>query len=396
MNYVKNRYGVLVFGMLIQLCAGIIYMWSVFRGPVAEHLAWDPSQAALTSSIMLAVFVLGIIVGGKAQDKVGPKIVTIVGSLFLGVGMILTALVTREAPWLVYITYGVIGGFGVGTVYTATVSVIQKWFPDKRGFATGFMVAAFGFSLVIFAPLTSSLLAKSGVPFTFITFGVVFSVLCVLCALQIDNPPANYAPSGVVAAKAQASKRQYTTSEMLKTGQFYLIALSLFCILPAYFILNPLFITLGAERGLSSQLAVLGVMITGIASAAGRLLTSWISDLVGRKRAVCGIIIITIASILTMIIAQGVLFLICIAAIAFGFGGAAGVYPAITADNFGTKHIGLNYGCVMVGFGTSALVFPIISNQLIKNGVYTASFVLAAVTCIIALILVLLQKDPKK
>lgn len=396
MKSVKNRYGVLVFGMLIQLCAGIIYMWSVFKGPVAEYLAWDPSKAALTSSIMLSVFVLGIIVGGKAQDKAGPKIVTVAGSVLLSLGMILTSFVTQESPWLVYITYGVVGGFGVGTVYTATVSVIQKWFPDKRGFATGFMVAAFGFSLVIFAPATSSMLANSGVPFTFRTYGIIFLVLCVLCALRIDNPPAGYVPPGFIAAKVQATKRQYTTSEMLKTGQFYLIALSLFCILPAYFILNPLFITLGAERGLSSQLAVLGVMITGIASAAGRLLTSWISDLIGRKRAVCGIILITIASILTMIIAQGVLFLICIAAIAFGFGGAAGVYPAITADNFGTKHIGLNYGCVMVGFGTSALVFPIISNLLIKNGVYTASFLLAAVTCVIALILVLLQKNPKK
>lgn len=181
---------------------------------------------------------------------------------------------------------------------------------------------------------------------------------------------------------------------MLKTRQFYLITLSLFCILPAYFILNPLFITLGAERGLSTDLAILGVMITGIASASGRLLTSWVSDLIGRKRAVCGIILITMASILTMIIAQGVLFIICIAAIAFGFGGAAGVYPAITADNFGTKHMGINYGCVMVGFGVSALIFPIISSMLVKSGVYTASFLVAAASCVVALILVLLQKNP--
>ena len=142
---VKNRYGMLAAGMLVQLCAGIIYMWSVFKGPVSQHLEWDPAKAALTSSIMLAVFVLGIILGGRAQDKIGPKIVTTAGSIMLSLGIILTAMVTKEIPWLVYITYGIIGGFGVGTVYTATVSVIQKWFPDKRGFATGFMVAAFGF-----------------------------------------------------------------------------------------------------------------------------------------------------------------------------------------------------------------------------------------------------------
>ncbi|PYG89734.1 OFA family oxalate/formate antiporter-like MFS transporter [Ruminiclostridium sufflavum DSM 19573] len=392
---VKNRYGVLISGMMIQLCAGIIYMWSVFKGPVAQYLEWDPAQAALTSSIMLAVFVFGIIAGGRAQDKIGPKLVTVAGSILISLGMILTAFITKQAPWLVYITYGIIGGLGVGTVYTATVSVIQKWFPDKRGFATGFMVAAFGFSLVIFAPVTNSLLSETSVPSTFIIFGIIFLVVCVLCSLNIDNPTADYAPAGFVTSKNHASKKQYTTSEMLRTRQFYLITLSLLCILPAYFILNPLFITLGGERGLSKELAVLGVMITGIASAAGRLVTSWVSDLIGRKCAVFGIIIITMVSILAMIIAHGVMFLVCIAAIAFSFGGAAGVYPAITADNFGTKHMGLNYGCVMVGFGISALVFPIVSSMLVKSGVYTLSFLVAAATCVIAFVLVLLQKNPE-
>ncbi len=393
-NQVKSRYGLLIAGMLIQLCAGIIYMWSVFRGPVAQHLEWEASKAGYTSSIMLAVFVLGIILGGKAQDKIGPKPVTVFGSVLISLGMILTAFVTKAAPWLVYITYGIIGGLGTGIVYTATVSVVQKWFPDKRGFATGFMVAAFGFSLVIFAPITNTLLAGAGVPKTLLAFGAIFLVVCVGCSLNIDNPPAGYAPPGFVASKMNVTKKQYSTGEMLKTRQFYLISLSLLCILPAYFILNPLFMTLGAERGLSQELAVLGVMITGIASASGRLLTSWVSDLIGRKQAVYAIILITMLAILTMIVARGSLFLICIAAIAFGFGGAAGVYPAITADNFGTKHMGLNYGCVMVGFGISALLFPIISNHLVKSGSYTTSFILAAATCIIAFILVLLQRRP--
>ncbi len=393
---IRNRFVVLIAGMLIQLCAGIIYMWSVFKGPVATYLRWEPAEAALTSSIMLSAFVLGIIVGGRSQDKIGPKFVTLAGSVLIGLGMILTSFVTAQTPWLVYITYGLIGGFGVGTVYTATVSVIQKWFMDKRGFATGLMVGAFGFSLVIFAPLTNTLLAAKGVPFTFFTFGLLFLIVCGFSSLLIKNPPPHYLPAGFVPGKMNTTQKQYTTAEMLKTRQFYLITLSLLCILPAYFILNPLFITLGTERGLAQELAVLGVMITGIASASGRLFTSWVSDAIGRRPAVVGIILITMVSILVMIFAQGSLFLVCIAAIAFGFGGAAGVYPTITADNFGTKHMGLNYGCVMVGFGISALVFPIISGALVKSGEYTMSFLLAAATCVVALILVLLQKNPNK
>lgn len=391
----KNRSIVLAAGMLIQLCAGIIYMWSVFKAPVASHLEWDPAKASLTSSIMLSAFVIGIIAGGRAQDKLGPRKIVLFGSVLISVGMVLTAFVTKQAPGLVYLTYGIIGGLGVGSVYTTTVSAIQKWYPDKRGFATGMMVSAFGFSLVIFAPITKTLLASKGVPFTFAAIGILFLCVCVICSFMINNPPANFAPAGFIQSKTNTVQKHYTTSEMLKTRQFYLIALSMLCILPAYFILNPLLMTLGVERGLTEELALVGVMITGIASASGRLLFSWVSDLIGRKGAIIGIILITLGAVLVLIFAKGILFLICIAAIAFSFGGSAGVYPAVTADNFGTKHMGLNYGCVMVGFGFSALVFPIISNMLAKDNNYTMSFLVSAATCVIALILVLLMKKPQ-
>lgn len=388
---VKNRYVVLALGMVMQLCAGIIYMWSVFRGPVAVHLVWDPADAAITSSIMLAAFVLGIIIGGRLQDTYSPSPVALGGSVLLGLGMILSAFVPSFAPWLIYVFYGVLGGLGVGCVYTTTVSVVQKWFPDKRGFATGMMVGAFGFSLVLFAPTTKLLLASWGVPKTFLFFGILFMVICSACALFLLNPEAT-APVNAAAA----AQKQYTTKEMLKTRQFYLLTLSMFFLLPAYFILNPLFIWLGVERGLTENMAAFGVMLTGIASASGRLLTSWFSDFAGRKAGIVTITVITFFAALAMISAKGVMFLVCIAAIAFCFGGSASVYAATAADLFGTKHIGLNYGCVMAGFGVSALVFPLVSNVLAKTGVYTYSFIVAAASCVITLLLTLFLKIPHK
>lgn len=389
MKLSQNRVVVLISGMLIQLCAGIIYMWSVFRNPVAEHLSWDLAAATLTSSVMLAAFVIGIVGGGRAQDKIGPRKVVVIGSIMISVGMLLTAAVNSSAPWLIYVTYGIIGGLGVGFVYTTTVSVIQKWFPNKRGFATGMMVSSFGFSLVIFAPVTSSLLEKVGVSMTFVIIGLLFLVVCVICSLFISNPPEVTKAASVTSAPAG---KHYKTSEMLKTKQFYLIALSMFFVLPAYFILNPLFKTLGVERGLTEGMATLLVMITGIASASGRLVFSWISDIIGRKAAIIALIVVTLASVLLLIPAKGIFFLVCVGAIAFAFGGSAGVYPSLTADNFGTKYGGLNYGCVMVGFGISALLFPVISNAITKDGDYTATFILAAVCCIISLVLMLMIK----
>ncbi|MDR0401368.1 MAG: OFA family MFS transporter [Treponema sp.] len=392
----KNRYFVLIAGMAIQFCAGIIYMWSVFKGPISNHLNWDADSAALTSSIMLAMFVIGIIFGGLAQDKFGPKMVTLIGSVLIAIGMACTTLVTESIPWLVYITYGIVGGLGVGTVYTSTIAAIQKWFSDRRGFASGMIVSAFGFSLVVFAPLAKSMLGNIGVPGTFLTFGISFLVICGVCSLFIENPPEGYTPDGYVPMQTAGTKRQYSPKEIIKTKQFYLLAGGLIFTLPAYFILNPVFISLGSVRGLSEDLALIGVLLTGISSAAGRLIVSWVSDKIGRKAAMIAIAAIILCASLIMIIGEGVLFLICIILVSFGFGGAASVYAAMTAESFGTRYGGMNFGLVMIGFGVSALAFPIISNKLTVGGSYTSSFVLAAATCAVAMILVLLMKNPTK
>ena len=392
----RNRYLILIAGMVIQFCAGIIYMWSVFKGPVSDHLSWSADSAALTSSIMLAMFVIGIIFGGLAQDKLGPKGITFVGSVLIGVGMASTAFITNNAPWLVYITYGIVGGLGVGTVYTSTIAAIQKWFPDRRGFASGMIVSSFGFSLVVFAPLAKSMLAGRGVQSTFLIFGVSFLVVCGICSLFIQNPPEGYAPSGYVPVQAANTKRQYSPKEIIKTKQFYLLVGGLLFTLPAYFILNPVFISLGTVRGLSEELALLGVSLTGVSSAAGRLIVSWVSDKTGRKAAMIAIAAIILCASMIMIVGEGILFLICIMLISFGFGGAASVYAAMTAESFGTRYGGMNFGLVMLGFGASALAFPIISNKLTVGGSYTSSFVLAAATCAVAVIFVLLMNNPAK
>jgi len=166
--------------------------------------------------------------------------------------------------------------------------------------------------------------------------------------------------------------------------------------------LNPVLKKFGEVRGLSPDLAVLGVSLTGISSAAGRLTVSWTSDKVGRKTAMVSIAVIILTASLVMIIAKGILFLLCIMLIAFGFGGAASVYSTMTAESFGTKYGGINFGLVMIGFGVSALVSQNVSKILTKadpaTGIssYTSSFVLAAVTCVIAVVLILLMKNPGK
>ena len=375
--------------MVIQFCAGVIYMWSVFAEPVADHLDWDPGAASLTSSVMLAMFVLGIIAGGRVQDKIGPKRAALIGSAMIGAGMAATAFVGGGTPWLVYFTYGITGGLGVGTVYSSTIAAAQKWFPDRRGFASGMILGAFGFSLVVFSPLAKSMLAGLGVPHTFLIFGAAFLVVCGVCSLFVQNPPEGYLPKGYAPARAASSGRQYSPGQILKTKQFYLLVGGLFFTLPAYFILNPILLSLGRERGLSEGLAVLGVALTGIGSALGRLAVPWASDRIGRKPAVISVAAMVFVASLLMTTAQNALFLVCIVCISFGFGGTVSAYSVMTAESFGTKYGGMNFGLVMAGFGLSALVFPLVSNILSSGGGYIGSFVLSAAACVAAVALVL-------
>lgn len=391
-NINKKRYGVLAAGMIIQLCAGVIYMWSIFKKPVSEYLSWDPGAVALVSSIMLSAFVIGMLMGGHITDRHGPRNTALIGSVMMSGGIMASSLVTMSNPGMLYLTYSILGGLGVGIVYSATVSIVQKWFYDRRGFATGMMVGAYGFSLVIFAPLANYMLGEVGVPSTFALLGTSFLVICVIASSFLSVPPKGYAlPNDAKNAERDAQK-QYTPSEMLRTGSFYLILLSMFFVLPAYFILNPLYMTLGIERGLSESVAVMGVMITGICSASGRMFITWSSDRLGRMLSLTMIVIMTMLGILLLIVAHGYLFIMCLALIAFAFGGASGVYAAMTADRFGTQNMGTNYGLVSLGFGASALVFPMISNQLSASRDYTSSFALAAITCVIAFVLILMLR----
>ena len=388
-----NRYIVLIAGVIIQFCAGILYMWSVFKQPVVDHLSWDPNASALTASVMLVAFVGGILIGGRILDKIGPKITCLAGSIMLSIGILASSFVTPSAPYMLYLTYGIIGGFGVGTVYTCTVSPIQKWFFDRKGFATGLMVGAFGFSLVLFAPLADYLIDTFGISSTFQIFGLAFLVICVPASLLITSPSAEYL-NRLKGPSSPSSQKQYTTKEMLRTKSFYLIMVSLFLVLPAFFILNPIAKTFGAEH--TDGLETLAVMIIGVCSASGRLFITWVSDRIGRMNSLFFIAITPIIGALAITFAYDYAFLACVALIAFAFGGAAGIYAIVTSDHFGVQNMGSNYGFVMLGFGASALIFPFISTQLSSDGDYTISFVIAAVACAASMVCILMLNALKK
>ena len=379
---------VLLMGSIMQLFLGIIYVWSVFTIPVSEYWSKD---LRLTSSFMLCCFVLGILTGGKIQLKFGASKIVLIGGLMLAGGMLLTSIIPTGLPWLIYLTYGIIGGFGVGMGYNAIITCAQKWFPEKRGFATGIAVCTFGFSTVIFAPLVDQLVKAMGVINTFRTLGVIFCV-ATLILHRIIYFPADIAPISSNAV-TMAEQKQYTTSEMLKTKQYYLIAGSMMLFTASYFILNPSFKTFAIERNLAERIGTMIVQITGLANAAGRLIIPILADKIGREKATFSIIAATTIFTGTLSFATGGLFVISIAVVAFCYGASSGVYPLITSEYFGLKNVGSNYGMVMVAFMISAMLFPIII------GGFDASIkfiILATMAAVSGLFIILLSTSKKK
>jgi len=383
----------LVAGAIMQLFLGILYVWSVFAMPVSEHWGWDIASAKLTSSFMLCCFVLGILIGGKIQVKLGAQKVVLSGGLLLAAGMLITSFVPSSVAWLIYVAYGIIGGFGVGMGYNAIITSAQKWFAKRRGLATGISVCSFGFSTVIFAPLVEALVGSLGVVNTFRVLALVFCVVTLALFKFICFPPET-APTA--AAGGATEQKQYETGEMLKTKQFYFIALSMMLFTASFFILNPSFKTLALERNLADNLGTIIVQITGVASAIGRLVVPMLADKIGKEKAALTIIIATCIFTGLLSFATGALFIVSIAVVALCYGGSSGIYPLITSEYFGLKNVGSNYGMVMVGFMLSALFFPMIIGGISKDLQFIVLAAMAAVSAMLVITLTISKKKMKR
>jgi len=382
----KQGMKILLTGAVLQLFLGIIYVWSVFVMPVSEYFGWAADSAKLTSSFMLSFFVIGILIGGKIQTKTGTSTVVLTGGLMMAAGMLLTSFIPASAAALIYVTYGVAGGFGVGMAYNAIITCAQRWFPTRRGFATGISVCMFGFSTVVFAPLVEALIGAVGVANTFRILAAAFFLVVVALFRFIKLPPEEQEK----AASPALSGKQYTTGEILKTKEFYFITLSLMFGTAAYFILNPSFKTLAAERSVDPALATVLVMITGIANALGRLAVPALADKIGREWAIMLICVATCVCAAGLAVTAGIMFMVVVAVIAFCYGGYSGVYPLITADYFGLKNVGSNYGAVMVGFAVSALFFPMLINLLSLTYSEMMKYMILCIMAAMAAALVLL------
>ena len=409
-----SRYARLVAASLIMICTGIIYMWSVFNAGVSAALPGmsptDVSDFAFTSSVMITLFSFGALCGGKLQDKFGPKIVIIVGSICFGLGVFLTSFTIDMGPLPTWLTFGVIGGFAVGCTYNSAIPCIQKWFPDKINVCMGIIVCCFGLASVVFTPLAQMLMDGMGVRTTFQILGVVFAVVCLIASVFIKNPEPGWLPEGYVPAesKSNIAQVQVPFSKAIKTRQIWIIFLTYWFITAGFFSINPILRQLGMARGLEVDLANGIVMACGLGLAVGRFFVPFVVNAINsRHKTALGLAALVLIVSIALIFAPGIAFMVLVFCLAAFSGAPGAIYPAWTAENFGLANNGANYGFVMCGIGLSSLVSFRLVNQVIapmfgglsETGVAVNTelyFIVSAVFAVVSVLLLLAFKTYKE
>src|SRR6266480_7692733 len=366
----NNRWVIAIAGVFFQIALGAVYAWSVFRVPLTKQFGWSISEVTLTFTISIFVLGFAAFFGGLWLNRKGPRIVALTGGVFYGVGVFLASF-THSLAWL-YISYGLIGGIGLGLGYIVPVAVLVKWFPDRRGLITGIAVGGFGAGALITAPVATRLIQSVGVLSTFAYLGIAYLIVTVATGLFMRNPPEGWKPEGWTPTASQTSHRagrDFTLGEALKTWQWWALWLLLFLNTCAGISIisqeAPLF------QELTKVSAVVAASMVGLASignAVGRVFWAWISDLITRR---------------------ATFFVMC-------DGGGFGTMPAFAADYFGPKNVGPIYGLMLTAWGFASVFGPLLIAHMRETaGSYRGALHVIAGIMAISAVLPVLVRPPR-
>jgi OFA family oxalate/formate antiporter-like MFS transporter len=394
-----NRWIIAMAGMVMQVALGAVYAWSVFRIPLTKAYGWSISQVTLTFELAILTLGLAAFAGGLWMKRAGPRRMAVIGGLGYGLGVILAGQ-ARGNLALLYLSFGVLGGFGLGLCYIVPVATLIKWFPDKRGMITGLAVAGFGAGALVTAPVAQRLIPSVGLPATFGILGSAYLIAVVGSALFMKNPPAGYSPPGWQPGPAQRTHavRDFGLGEALRTWQWYGLWAMLFLNTMAGISIISQAAPMAQEIARSSAATAAAMVgIISIANAAGRFLWAWVSDFIGRRRV-----------FLIMFLIQAVLFVVLsrvhsFAALAisafvvlFCYGGGFGTMPAYAADYFGPANVGSIYGLMLTAWGTAGVLGPtLIASIRQRTGHYTIALEIVAGIMLVSSLIPLFVKPPR-
>jgi len=423
-----NRWSVVIGAILIQLALGALYAWSVFTKLLTDPegiYRFTATQTAWIFSAGLATFALVMVLAGRWQARTGPRLMTVLGGLLLGLGFVLGGFF-GSTFWAQLVFIGIVAGAGIGLAYVVPIAVGVKWFPDKKGTITGLAVAGFGFGATIWVKLAGSwfggLLNQAevfGLPHVqsvFVIYGITFATLVLLGSIVMVNPPEDYRPEGWEPGEAQIAARLggagFTPSQMIRTPQFYAVwlvfASSAIAGLMVIYCIQLFGLDALEFHGVENAIVITGTAMAwyAIFNGLGRILWGMISDRIGRKSAIIAMSVfqgVIMLSLYHGFINFGLAIGLIVGAsfVGFNYGGIFALFPAITADYFGNKEVGRNYGWVFTAYGVAGITGPLLAgvfkDAALMGGspkVWMTPFLIAGIACLVGALIMLMTKAP--
>ncbi|HEQ9821272.1 L-lactate MFS transporter [Streptococcus pyogenes] len=384
-----KRYIIATAGILLHLMLGSTYAWSVYRNPILQETGWD--QAPVAFAFSLAIFCLGLSAAfmGNLVEQYGPRLTGTVSAILYASGNMLTGLaIDRKEIWLLYIGYGVIGGLGLGAGYITPISTIIKWFPDKRGMATGFAIMGFGFASLLTSPIAQWLIETEGLVATFYLLGLIYLIVMLFASQLIIKPTA---AEIAILDKKRLQNNSYliegmTAKEALKKKSFYCLWVILFinitCGLGLISVVAPMAQDL---TGMSPEMSAIVVGAMGIFNGFGRLVWASLSDYIGRRVTVILLFLVSIIMTISLIFAHSsLIFMISIATLMTCYGAGFSLIPPYLSDLFGAEELATLHGYILTAWAIAALTGPMLLSITVE---WTHNYLLTLCVFIVLYIL---------
>ena len=381
-----NRWQVVAGGVSMNLALGSLYAWSVFVLPLEKEFGWTRAQTSWVFTIAVLTFAATFILAGRIQDARGPRICALFGAVLVSAGFFLASFTTSLL--FLYAIFGVVVGAGNGFGYSTPTPVASKWFPDKRGLVVGLMVGGYGASSAILGPVATNLIASMGWRPTFRLLGGLFFVMGLIGAWLLKNPPAGYRPAGWnPQAAAATQRRDYSPGEMLRTLQFYFLWFAYCLGATAGLMTISQLVPFARSAGLTAAAATFAITVGAVGNAGGRILSGWLSDALGRLTTLRVMVLGSAVAMPALFIwrEQVLLLYVLVAVVYWCYGTQLSVFASTTADLYGTRNLGMNYGLLFTAWGAAGIIGPIIAARVFDAlGDYRYAFYAASALALVA------------
>jgi OFA family oxalate/formate antiporter-like MFS transporter len=398
---IKNKgWTVAIAALSINLILGVLYAWGVMAKALVVQWHWSKADAALPFTVSTAAFAITMIFAGRLQDKVGPRLIAALGGVVLGLGLVASSF--THSPGMMLVTFGLVGGIGIGLGYSATTPPAIKWFPpSKKGLVTGIVVSGVGLAAVYISPLSQFLLKTVGIQNTFLYLGLGAIVIVAVLAQLLRNPPPGYqpaasAPATSSAAKAAASARPTLDwGAMLRTSQFYRLWL-MFILAASAGLMIIAHVAIIAKEQANWQWGFVPVVLLAIFNSFGRVLSGIISDRIGRTQTMMLAFMLQACNMFAFShYTSSGLLVFGSAFTGLCYGTIFTLMPAATADFYGVKNLGVNYGFVFTGFGVAGVFGPLLGGKIRDvTGTYSTSYTISALMLVVGTALAYTTRAP--